>query len=381
MKKENLPGRIRRLARAAALGMALALGLGAAGTLAVRAVDLEKACSLTVAAGSEELKEDLAKAGVVLDIYEVAEAVPVSGYDAYSYRTLLDFAALDLENAVTAAMDTESWRALAQEAGRIALQRTPEGRQIVTPSVQGAQPDSVVNKITKRMEDGSYQESDLEAGLYLVIARGADTEDYFRTIAGEDGEELLVTVAHSADYNYTFEPELISIPGKEPDEEGRVNTANPGEWLYDVGVTLKPEQDTRFGSLQILKTLESMEVSEPAIFVFSIEAVLDGEVVYSDVAAMIFTDPGQKMELIDKIPVGAEVTVTEVYTGASYALTTEEEQTAVIDAETVAQVSFTNTYDKDKKSGHGIINHFAYDGEVDEVTGEPVGWDWQQVTN
>ena len=45
------------------------------------AVDFDKACSLTVQPGNEDLAADLEKAKVVVDLYQVAKAEPVSGYD------------------------------------------------------------------------------------------------------------------------------------------------------------------------------------------------------------------------------------------------------------------------------------------------------------
>ncbi len=66
------------LAFALAAGMILAApGLSGA----ARAVDLDTQCSLTISPGSLEF-EDLAEANVVIDLYKVADAVPV---DALSY--------------------------------------------------------------------------------------------------------------------------------------------------------------------------------------------------------------------------------------------------------------------------------------------------------
>ena len=45
------------------------------------AVDLDANCSLEVTPGSVTMAEDLATANVVIDLYRVADAVPVTGYD------------------------------------------------------------------------------------------------------------------------------------------------------------------------------------------------------------------------------------------------------------------------------------------------------------
>ena len=68
------------------------------------------------------------------------------------------------------------------------------------------------------------------------------------------------------------------------------------------------------------------------------------------------------------IPAGAEVIVTEIYSGASYTLTSEESKTVTIlaDGEEGAPVAvdFSNTYDERLNGGNGVVNHFSYeDGE------------------
>ena len=119
---------------------------------------------------------------------------------------------------------------------------------------------------------------------------------------------------------------------------------------------------TEYGELEITKTLSRYESSEAATFVFQVEATKDGEVVYTNVAALTFTGAGTKSVRLKHIPVGANVTVKEVYTGAAYELTSAATQSTVIlspdDPAAPAGVSFTNDYDGSGKSGHGIVNEF-----------------------
>ena len=56
------------------------------------------------------------------------------------------------------------------------------------------------------------------------------------------------TIANSHTYKYTFAPELVSLPTKEANETGVISTGNPGDWIYDAHVTLKPSQDVRLKS-------------------------------------------------------------------------------------------------------------------------------------
>ena len=107
---------------------------------------------------------------------------------------------------------------------------------------------------------------------------------------------------------------------------------------------------------------------------------------------------------MDGIPVGTEVTVEEIYSGASYEIVGSKTQKvaigkgtenikngiAILDekdavvkivsqgaddsegkrTEVGASVAFTNTYNRNQRKGYGINNEFVYDD-----TGTP-GWKW-----
>ena len=51
------------------------------GSRSARAVDLDQNCSLKVNPGNSIVADDIATANVVIDLYRVADAVPVTGYD------------------------------------------------------------------------------------------------------------------------------------------------------------------------------------------------------------------------------------------------------------------------------------------------------------
>lgn len=320
------------------------------------AVDLSRGCSLTVVPGSSDLTQELTEAGVVIDLYRVADAKEAGSSDSYTYSLLSKYDGLVISDNP----NNSEWRSLSQAAAKIAL---IDGAD--TPVVTGAASDKAITQT-----DGN---GNLSAGLYLVVARGQGVQNYTTTIKDESGNEQVATVAYSQKHVYTFAPELVSLPGKEADASGSVNTANPSEWIYDLSITLKPEQDVRIGSLEIIKTLLTYATGSPAIFVFSIEAVLNGENVYSDVISMDFNAPGKQRVIIDNIPVGAQVTVTEIYSGAGYSLDgSNETQTVVIPTGDTVSVSFTNNYHNGLNQGGGITNHFEYDDDS--------GWGWTQIT-
>ena len=313
-------------------------------TSAALAVDTDAACSLTVEYGVNTYREDMELAGVVFDLYRIA-----SVSDGYDYSFLPPYEELSVGYDV----DSAAWKELAQSAAVIALESD-------RPAVSGA---AAGNTVTKTDAGES-----LAVGLYLLVAHGAELEDYTTTAVDEAGNEILATYANSPRYEYAFAPELVAIPGKASADDGPANTADPGEWQYDVAATLKPSRSNRYGTLELTKTLLSYETSEPAAFVFTIEAVLDGENVFSDAAALTFNGTGTQTLRYDRIPAGSLVTVTEVYSGARYSLTTPRVGTAEITAEEIARVSFTNDYDGGGRGGHGIVNRFTNDG---------VTWNWQ----
>ena len=308
----------------------------------------ETGYSLTVNAGAEE---DIKNASIVLDIYLVASAEADERYDTYHYTMEEAYGALAApENATN-----DDWRTLAQQAAKIAL---------------GGE-DPAVSALP-----ANEKAAGLDAGLYLVIARGEDIDDYvtYLPAAEEDAEPDIATIAQSDDYVYTYAPQLVTLPGKEAAEDGSVGTAETyGEWVSDMNVTLKPEQSVRYGALTIEKTVTGFG-GESAVFIFQIEGSREDGARFSDVIAMTFDAAGTDTYTVEKIPTGATVTVTEVYSGAAFTLTSENAQTAVIPAGVTASVAFTNAYNGSANSGSAVVNHFEYMGEA-------LGWDWNGSTN
>lgn len=305
---------------------------------AAEKLDMGSPCSLTVkAVSAEKLPEDLANADIVVDLYQVAAAVPTEDMEGYTFQLCPSFEQLKLKNNMSASQ----WREQSQKAAEIALKNGAEG---------GAAPLRANVAVGVRIEN-------LEAGLYLMAARGREIENYVDTNA--DGD--IVTKALSGAYTYTFLPELVALPGKTPETE---DAQNPDQWIYDMEIVLKMqwEENRQYGSLKIVKLLEGYDGSHgPAVFVFDVEAWLDGKNVYSDVVTIVFDRPGEKKLLVEGIPVGARVTVTEVYSGSCYSLVTEQNKTVTIGAmEDIPEVSFTNRRDDRPNGGHGITNHFKY---------------------
>lgn len=338
------------------------------------AVELGTACSLTVTVEPKEMEGGPQEMpDVVLDLYKVADAVPVEGQDTYSYSTDTESGSIYAGLAFEEAQTREDWQELAGQAADITFG-------------SGSGPDLTI----ETMEQDRLTAANLTAGLYLVIARGRglDPEAYIvRNAAQAEGEDAagdkITTVAYSDSYVFAYEPQLVSLPTKEADADGNVMTSNAGEWIYNASAVLKPELSERFAALRIDKELLSFHTGTPATFVFTVEATLHGNTVYSNAVSMTFDGAGSQSELIaDKIPVGAEVTVTEAYSGVTYRGTAGSQAVQTLTMNNVGPeeadfsniVTFQNEYDGTGRNGSAITNHFEY---MDDGAG--MVWNWTQL--
>ncbi len=354
--------------------LTLAVGMCIAEPMAGIAAPLEAddegfvagSCSLTVypedphKEGADSFGEDLAGADVVVDLYQVARAVKTSGQDTYHYELTGEYASLKLpDSPEEGAQPAASWEETAQQAAAIAL----DAASPCTP-------------VSGSGESAGTKVGNLAPGLYLLVARGrnlTELADYKIEIEQTDSltqeeSKRIATIADSQQYTYAFLPQLVSLPTKEADANGVINTANPGDWIFEASVNMKPERLDRYGSLEIVKTLSEYEtmggVQESATFVFEVTGMLDDQVVYSNVESITFTAAGQERVVLDRIPAMAQVTVREVYSGSSYQLTVPGDRTATIAADDVVSVEFENEYDGRRTNGHGIKNQFVYDEEA-----------------
>lgn len=287
--------------------------------------------------------EELAKLTVPVDIYQVAD-VKMDG--SYALKDVYDGLSDHLKTALEAAnvQDEEYKETKAAEWEALA-----EGIKALIP--EGTEGDQTV-----RLTAGTGTTEDLTVGLYLVSARTVWSEEYI----------------------YTFSPYLISVP------DNRYYDTGNDAWIYDVPVSLKAARENRFGDLEIVKTLNSYNVSlGDAAFVFRVQAEKDG-IICDEVVSLVFDGPGTRsVRVAGKIPAGARAVVTEVYSGASYSAVGNEIYTienilaARMPEETgeavINQASFTNTYDDRLNVGTSIVNHFEY---VEGRAGGP--WEWSR---
>lgn len=288
---------------------------------AANQVEVSKKCSLTLQLpDNSEYCTELENVSLEAKVYRIASidengvCASVSGYES-----------LDLEKY---GQDSKNWKEIMKKAETIAKGKTADAEITV--------------------EHGQGTTGDLKTGLYLVMVEDA------------------VTDLHE----YHFSSALVMLPNNLYLQTGKVEDDS---WYYDVICNLKPEQNPRYGAIKICKTLKSYNTALGDVsFVFQIEGVdAEGNTVYSNVVSTTHDEAGTKEVLVEHIPAGTTVTVTEVYSGASYRLETEPEKTVVIAADDFVTVEFTNTYDEELVPGYGVTNHFEYS--------EDEGWQWSQL--
>lgn len=318
------------------MALAILLVMGLMPFAAVSAVNLDAACSITVIPSDSE-EGDEAK-NLVVDLYKIADAGSLPGQDSYKMVLKDAYASLGTDEDWWKAFENQDqWKEFAQKAAVLAVAQEPDQKGKPVGKLEG-----------------------LSTGLYLILARGSDLgDDYTAT-----KDEAFVTMAQSDKYTYYYEPVLIAMPTKDP-LDGEISTANPTEWLYETSVKLKAKMEIRFGNLRIIKTLTSYETTEDAYFVFKY-AYED----FYDHRALNFSEPGTQSVLIKNLPVGAEVTVTENYTGSHYESTTPTSQKVTIVGDETVEVRFANKDYPGGNGGKGAVNSFTY------TNGK---WEWKKL--
>ena len=330
----------KRLRRGCALALAVLLGLSGLvqiRTQAATGIETGRLCTLTVSVADSEYKEEFNEMKIPVSLYRVAD-VDVSGrYAPVEPFKGMDFSSLGSETKA------EDWTVLAEEAVECL-----EGTEV--PAVQTKEAAAAEGST----EAAGAVFEDLATGLYLVVPEAAYNKDY--------------TV------RYLFTPYLTALPSSEYTLTG----AGSDEWNYDTVIGLKAEGEPQYGRLNITKVLSNYnEILGRPSFVFQEEGRDEtGALVYSNVISTTHEGAGSETVTLGQIPAGLTVTVTEVYSGASYELVDSREKDVLIWSDAAvasgehseASVSFTNRYGGGNRGGYGVTNHFDSDGSG--------GWTW-----
>ena len=370
------------------LSMILLLALAPSGF----AVDLDPgANTLTVnlAPADSGFAEDLAAASIQADLYLLAPATAAGTDDSYTYAVpkagekeypspfqtqleelmtkLADDPDLEKQNDKEKVYST--FEPLAQAFAGIVLSKTYSGVPITGANVS----DHTTITVTG-----------LDAGLYLLIIRGTglttkddnpETDYVVKTeqASGEDGAEKTVTYATRVvtdDYEYLYRPQLLTVPTKVSEENVQQYNTAYGNWVNSLTIYAKPTREANNGDLKIIKNV-SNPGPDPVDFVFEVTWKDKSNNDVTKVVTMTFKgDTRKEYTLVNTVPIGTKVTVTEVHSGIGYTAVTGP-QTVTIEATPAPAgsepaavpnvVEFSNDH-TGPGGGHGILNRFTADG-------------------
>ena len=294
---------------------------------AASAINTGQKCSIEfdISGNSSELLS----ASIPVNLYKVASVDESGNYTGIGAFSKLDLSSVSADNLDAAAA---TWAERAAEAKKLLKDDT--------------------EPTTTTLTQGRGTATGLDTGLYLV-----------------DTPKVI-----TPNYTYTFTPYLVSLP---TNNYYSGNGASD-DWIYDLtkeynsAVGLKPEQHVRYGNLVINKELvdHNATFGDEATFVFQIDIKKPDGKKETRIEELTFNAAGSDSVTIEKIPAGSHVTVTEVYSGASYELASAKSQETDIIAnpekETEvefrpAEVSFINKHDGRTNGGYGVKNNFKLD--------------------
>lgn len=327
-------------------------------------LNLDEFCSLTVslptlgstATEADQAEHDALQAVTQYDVYKVADAVKVDGYDTYAYRVEKDSAYYETIQAFlhNDANDKDAvrdgWQATTDDDEALVFYATvdlseDQRQQDFEALAQAVTEQVVTNEAAQDTQiatkcDLGATKTGPDAGLYLSLVHGshaaADAYDqYVVRVESKDADGnpiiRLGTVAYTNLKVHTFKPMLISLPGRGIMDDITGNDTTTGDWQYDVTVVTKSDATPRYASLEVTKHLRDYSqvvdgqtlFAQPVTVVFRLQATdpNTNEVKYEQIIPMSFSALGTQTRRLDNvIPVGSTVTVTEEYPGSNYML-------------------------------------------------------------
>lgn len=326
-----------------------------------------------------------------IDAYRVAIAKPDKPYDSYVYPAVSPFnvPGIDLStyDELKKMDSAKKWEDFSQKLTAIVKEKKPAAYQLTY----------------------NRKSEDLDHGLYLILAHG-DMSDYFvsEEVSDSTPEDpthkttKLFTVFDTDTHRYMFTPILIAVPNTEGDNL-TPTTTDKTPWILDLNVYLKPEEKPLYGNLKINKILDPLDDRmdngkvTPMTAVFTItgwktdaEGKKTGNPAYHNVASI--TVPNATSVIVEHIPVGTWIEVTETYTGSGYENVSgpvyggDADDHVIIENPSdkdpekdasISVVSFTDTYSNELKKGYGVMNSFTYEETTASDGTKQKGWTWE----
>lgn len=373
------------------LSMILLLALAPSGF----AVDLEakNTVTVTLAQPESDYAKDLKGTRVHADFYLLAPAVryapPYENVDSYTY-TVPDkgTAFYELLDKLTKELNEAEVPEAPPAQKAVFDQFEPYAQafaEIVLGSGYSSAPDATGDLV---VDQTAITVTGLNPGLYLLIIRGDGLEKsenpetgYVKRTqqaAGEEGAEensVLSTRVFTDDNEYLFQPQLLTVPTKVDKTSGeqQYNTAY-GEWENLLMIYAKSTHVPKNGDLKIIKDLASAG-PDTATFVFEVSWTRQDGSTAKKYVSLTFNGGQTHKEYVleNTVPIGTEVTVTEVHSGIGYTAEISSRTATIVatptptegaasadsaDSATIAEVVFTNDH-TGPGGGHGILNRFT----------------------
>lgn len=311
---------------------------------------------------------------VVVDVYKIADAVKLPGYQTYQFsikptdnKALYDA----IDQLLTDDLKEAGWHKEGGGAagGTINFYYAPD------PNKENLHEWSEFVDALARvclLEDNNIKPvrgafgqpiENLDPGLYLTVVHGempekgflADDGDQYKdegeapafacpeyitaqTIRRADGRleryadgtirTELAGTAYDEGHVYLFRPQLVSLPGYSQDGIVGADTPNntsdtAGGWQQAVTMVTKHGAEPRYVDLQIIKQLPKYLAGQGGVtFVYQIDYTDEKGALRSMTEVISFNGPSKDGKetrvIVDRIPLTSAITVTEIYAGYTY---------------------------------------------------------------
>ena len=361
------------------------------------AVDLKAPNTLTVnfVPENSDFGKDLKTARIQVDLYLLAAAEADDTDDSYHYAVSENDDGSPFWAALTRLQgDLADAEKLEDQNNRdTVFEKFEPYAQTFAGIVLDSHPEIPVTRSELAVaENTTVTVENLDAGLYLLVIRGdglttkdddPDTGYVIKTeqVTGGDGTETQTQTVYATrvatdDYEYLYRPQLLTVPTKlSDDNEQQYNTAY-GSWVNSLTIYAKPTREANNGDLRIIKNVNNPG-PDPVTFVFEVSWKDKSKNDVAKVVSMTFRGETRKAyDLLNGVPIGTEVTVTEIHSGIGYTAVTGP-QTIIIQATPPAPeggepvipnvVEFTNDH-TGPGGGHGLLNRFTA-GSSNSFTG------------